>query len=178
MNIKRLLFLLYLSVFVSTPVISQADDNPYLVKVSSQDSIIHNLYKVISGDKGQQRDWDLFRYLFVPDARLIPTGLKQDGGFGIRSLSVEEYIETSGNWLVENGFFENEIARQSNSYGSIAQVFSSYESFRTKEDAEPFMRGINSIQLFYDGDRWWITTIFWMTEVPAYPLPESFDHKN
>ena len=178
MNIKRLSFLLFLSLFASNPIFSQSDVSPYLHKVQSQDSIIYNLYEVISGEKGQSRDWDLFRYLFVPDARLIPTGMEQNGGFGIRSLTVEEYIETSGKWLVENGFFENEIARESNSYGSIAQVFSSYESFRTKEDAEPFMRGINSIQLFFDGDRWWITTIFWMTEAPAFPLPENFDHKN
>lgn len=178
MKLKHLIVLFCLSLIASPQIIAQNEAITYLQKVKSQDSIIHNLYSVISGDKGQARDWDLFRFLFIPEARLIPTGLKEDGGFGIRSISVEEYIETSGKWLVENGFFENEIARQSNSYGSISQVFSSYETFRTKKDNEPFMRGINSIQLFYDGDRWWITTIFWMTEAPAFPLPENFDHKN
>src|SRR5215469_14094644 len=40
--------------------------------VRSVDAIVGALYDVISGPKGQARDWDRFRSLFLPDARLIP----------------------------------------------------------------------------------------------------------
>ena len=48
--------------------------------VESIDAIIAALYDVISGPIGEKRDWDRFRSLFVPDARLIPTGQGQGDG--------------------------------------------------------------------------------------------------
>lgn len=160
---------------ITVSAFGQDQKNDFLPKVSSQDSIIDNLYGVISGPKGEERDWELFRYLFLPEAKLIPTGVNRSGGFGTRFLSVEDYINSSGKWLVEKGFFEKEIHRQVQTYGAIAQVFSTYESFYTIEDELPFMRGINSIQLFYDGSRWWITNIFWMTESDDFPIPDKYD---
>jgi len=40
------------------------------------------------------------------------------------------------------------------------------------------MRGINSIQLFYDGSRWWIVSIYWQQESPEYPIPEKYLSEN
>ena len=59
-------------------------------------------------------------------------------------------------------------------FGSIAHVFSSYESFHTETDEEPFMRGINSIQLLNDGNRWWIVNIYWSQESKNNPIPEVY----
>jgi len=36
------------------------------------------------------------------------------------------------------------------------------------------MRGINSIQFFNDGKRWWILLIYWQHEVALHPLPEKY----
>lgn len=47
--------------------------------VKSLDGIIRALYASISGEKGVPRDWDRFRVLFAPDARLIPTSQNQEG---------------------------------------------------------------------------------------------------
>jgi len=76
--------------------------------------------------------------------------------------------------LEKNGFFEREISRKTESFGTITHAFSTYESRRTKEDAKPFARGINSIQLVNDGTRWWIVTVFWDSERPNNPLPEKY----
>ena len=65
---------------------------------------------------------------------------------------------------------ERELVRRTERYGSMAQAFSSYASYRRGE-TEPFARGINSFQLFWDGQRWWIMTIFWDSERPNNPLP-------
>jgi hypothetical protein len=70
-------------------------------------------------------------------------------------------------------FFEKEVARRTESFGNIAHVFSTYESRRKSDDAKPFARGINSIQLMNDGKRWWIVTVFWQGEGPGNPLPEK-----
>jgi hypothetical protein len=149
-------------------------DEKYLNKVSSIDLTIETLYKVISGDKGEERNWELFRYLFKPEAKLIPSGKNKEGEIEVRFMTPEDYISGSGKWLVENGFHEVNIANKVDVFGNIAQVFSSYESFRSKSDTEPFMRGINSIQLLNDGKRWWIINIYWMQESEDNPIPKKY----
>ena len=59
-------------------------------------------------------------------------------------------------------------------FGNIAHVFSTYESKHAKDDAKPFARGINSMQLLRDGDRWWLVTIFWDSEKPSNPIPSEY----
>jgi hypothetical protein len=76
--------------------------------------------------------------------------------------------------LEKEGFFERESARKTEAFGQIAHVFSTYESRHAAEDAKPFQRGINSIQLMNDGKRWWIVTIFWQGEDEKNPLPEKY----
>lgn len=142
--------------------------------VSSIEGIIAALYDVISGPAGQARNWDRMRTLFIPEARLIPTGKRSDGSFGKRVLSVEDYITSSGPLLEKNGFFEREIGRKIEQFGGVVHVFSTYDSKRTLADEKPFMRGINSIQLWNDGKRWWIITILWQSESPEVPIPEKY----
>jgi len=112
--------------------------------------------------------------LFHEDAKLIPSGSNRQGVVGVRYLTKDEYIQTSGKWLLENGFFEKEIGRKTDQFGNMAQIFSTYESFKTKKDTKPFMRGINSIQLLNDGKRWWIINIFWQGENPKQPIPKKY----
>lgn len=152
----------------------KAQDDPYAEKVESIDAIIENLYAVISGEKNEKRDWDLFRYLFTPEAKLIPTGANRQGVNGYRYMSPDEYVESSGKWLEENGFFETEISRELEVYGNIAHVFSTYESRYSASDEQPFARGINSIQLYNDGNRWWVMNIFWQGETAAMPIPNQY----
>lgn len=142
--------------------------------VKSVDAILGALYAVISGPAGEGRDWDRFRSLFAPGARLIPTSVRPDGGSVARVFTPEDYAQRAAEYLQQQGFFEREIARQEESFGNIAQVFSTYESRHAAEDAQPFARGINSIQLLRDGQRWWIVTIFWDSERPGNPIPTRY----
>src|SRR5438876_76909 len=147
---------------------ARADD------VKSIDAIVAAVYNVISGPAGKKRDWDRMRSLFVPGARLIPTGPRQAGGYGSRVLTVDEYIERASGLFEKAGFYETEAARVTEQFGQIAHVFSTYESRHTPGDAKPFQRGINSIQLMNDGTRWWVVTIFWQGEDEKNPLPEKY----
>jgi hypothetical protein len=171
---KKLGFILLLT---SLGLNAQAPKD-YSQNVATLDSTIETLYAVISGDKGFKRDWNLFKHLFYKDAKLIPTGKNEDGKTVARYMTPEDYIKTSGKWLEQNGFHEVEIKRSVETFGNITHVFSTYEAFRTKADDIPFMRGINSIQLFHDGMRWWIINIYWMQESEANPIPEMFLPEN
>jgi hypothetical protein len=142
--------------------------------VASMDAIIAALYDVISGPAGKKRDWDRMRSLFVPGARLIPTGPRPGGGVGSRVLTVDEYITRAAAFFDKEGFFEREVARRTETFGSIAHAFSTYESRHKPEDPQPFQRGINSIQLMNDGHRWWVLTIFWQGEDKEHPLPQKY----
>ena len=159
---------------ISITIQAQENTDKYLNKVQSLDSTIESLYVVISGEKGVARDWELMKYLFHPDAKLIPSGKNKDGVYRARFMTANDYIQSSGQWLVDNGFFEKEIYRVENTFGNITQVFSTYESFHSEADSTPFMRGINSIQLLNDGNRWWIINIYWTQETEASPIPEIY----
>jgi hypothetical protein len=152
---------------VTTPPADPAD-------VASVDAILRALYDVISGPAGQRRNWDRMRSLFVPGARLIPTGRRPDGSRVINTWTVDQYIERVGPRLEESGFFERELARRTERYGNIVHAFSTYDSKRLASDPQPFARGINSIQLWNDGQRWWVVTIFWEGERPDNPIPARY----
>lgn len=156
-----------LTVEAATPVANPAD-------VASVDSIIAAVYDVISGPAGKKRDWDRMRSLFIPGARLIPTGPRPGGAYGSRVLTLNEYIERSSGFFEKEGFYEKEVARVSEQFGQILHAFSTYASKHSPEDAKPFARGINSIQLMNDGKRWWVVTIFWQGEDEKAPLPEKY----
>ncbi|WP_339625809.1 hypothetical protein [uncultured Winogradskyella sp.] len=155
-------------------VLNAQDTKDYQHKVSTLDNTIATLYTVISGDKGETRNWDLFKHLFHKDAKLIPTGKTNNGTIAVRYMSPDDYINTSGKWLLENGFHEVELSRKTETFVNITHVFSTYESFKSKKDEAPFMRGINSIQLLNDGKRWWIINIYWNQESKENPIPEEY----
>jgi hypothetical protein len=155
------------SVAAAGPVVDPAD-------VTTIDSIVPVLYAVISGPVGAPRQWDRMRTLFHPQARLIPTGCRPTGECGAQVMRPEDYVQRADSMLRALGFREVEIARRTVRYGNVAHVFSTYESYRYDE-TEPFTRGINSIQLLWDGKRWWIMNVFWDSERPGNPIPAEFE---
>jgi hypothetical protein len=141
--------------------------------VGSIDAIVKALYDVISGPQGKARDWDRFRALCAPGARLIPAAPLKGGGAKAVVNTPEEYIEKATPAFEKTGFFESEIARRVEAFGNIAHVWSTYES-RHAEGEAPFVRGINSIGLLRDGERWRIVTVFWSSETPESPIPPEY----
>ena len=150
-----------------TPAAGPAD-------VASMNSIIKAVYDVISGPKGQKRDWERMRSLFVPGARLIPARTDKDGLTRTVMLSVDDYVRMASAHMEAEGFFERETHRTVERYGSIAQVFSTYASRHAASDAKPFQSGINSFQLLFDGQRWWVVNIYWQAARPDLPIPKQY----
>ena len=145
--------------------------------VESIDAIIAASYEVISGPAGRKRDWARERSLFYPGARLIPTATvpgQTNVDLAPIVLDVEGYIARVEPLFAKEGFYETEVARRTEQFGRIAQVWSTYESRHNPSEPKPFMRGINSFQLFNDGQRWWILSVYWQHESSQYPLPEKY----
>jgi len=179
-NFAVMLLSFALTVSAQTPTPTPTPPTPAAIPaanpgdVAAMVSIVAAVYDVISGPAGQKRSWDRFRSLFIPGARLIPTGRRQTGEVGSRVLTPDEYVTRSSPLLEQNGFFEREVSRRVEKFGNIAHIFSTYESRHKPDDAKPFARGINSIQLMNDGSRWWIVTIFWQGEDEKNPLPAEY----
>ena len=165
---KRLipLFLIVISSSASSQPKDYSDD------VKSIDAIIATVYQVISGEPGATRDWDRFKNLFTPDARLIPTRKSESGELIPKPMSPNEYVELFKS-RIPTGFFEKELSRKTEVYGTLVHAFSTYET-KEKNDGPVTNRGINSIQLFKDKNRYYIVTIFWCAESMGFVLPEKY----
>ena len=141
--------------------------------VKTVQAIVASLYSVISGGKGVARDWDRFKSLFVPGARLVPIRMARGSGHNDPIfLSPEDYIERSSGALNE-GFVESSVANRVEEFGNIVHVWSTYES-RHEAGGAAFARGINSIQLVKDGERYWIVQVMWDAERPGVVIPEKY----
>ena len=155
------------------PALAQPATGPRSADTVSPEAIVAALYDVISGPAGQARDWDRFRGLFAPGARLVPAAPRKDGSAPV-ALSPDDYVTRTSDAFVKSGFFEREVSRKVDGFGTIMHVFSTYESKRAAADEKPFARGINSIQLMQHGGRWWIVTVMWDQERPDNPIPAKY----
>lgn len=147
--------------------------NSYEADTRSVDALLSALYDVISGPAGQQRDEARFRNLFLPEAQLCAQVIDTSGKARVVYRSVTGFIEGMNRYTKEHPFFEVEIARRIQTWEGLVHVWSTYEA-RPAPDQPSFARGINSIQLFHDGTRWYVVNIYWMPEHEGATLPKKY----
>ncbi len=136
-----------------------------MTDLSTVEGILHAAYALLSGPVGQRRNWEQYRTLFVPGARLMPV-VSTGGPPRVRVLTVDDYIQRVEPIFAKEDFWEVETSREVETLGRIAHVLSHYESRRTA-DGPPFESGTNSMQLFFDDRRWWIVSVMWNTSRTA-----------
>lgn len=139
--------------------------------VSTIDGIIKAFYETISGGKGIQRQWSRDKTLYTSDIRFVGMS-EQDGKIRASIMNHTNYVNGTNEFFVTEGFTEREINRVVKKFGNIVHVFSVYE-FST-EDKKEKGRGVNSIELFWDGTRWWISAVSWDEERVGNPIPKEF----
>ena len=152
-------------------------ESAHSADVASVDAIVRALYESISFSPGGQPNYDRLRSLFHPGARLIPAKVEKNASIVV--LEVDTFIIKSREYVVlagqeRTGFIEKEISRRIDAFGNIVHVFSTYESDNGTGDPGSVQRGINSIQLVHDEDRWWVLTILWDVEKPARSIPPQY----
>ena len=139
----------------------------------SIDSLIRIFYESLSFPEGKSPDWDRFRPLFAsatsPCIRMtidIVMEMDREGFIAFFGGRVEKGTLKS--------FEEKEIGRTTEIYGSLAQIFSTYEKRMNLADGGKPTRGINGFQLFFNNNRWWISSIAWQDEIPKEPIPQKY----
>ena len=147
---------------------------------ASVDAIVAALYASVSHGPDATADFDRLRGIYLYVGMFIPP--KRAGTENFTVMDVDAFEERIRKAAAERkekgtpatGFFEREIARRTDCFGNVCQVFSTYESRHSPSDEKPFERGINSIQLLRDGSRWWIASVAWDAERPDNPLPKEY----
>jgi hypothetical protein len=166
---KKIFFLVLFS--ISTNLISQSKNISDSTAVNSIDGILKEMLSIISGEEGKKRDWDAFKDLFLPTANF--TVLSQDKSYPrpLETVNLENFIDSMKDAYYENGYEEKELGKVVNEYNGIANVFQSFYGKDSEGDEE---KGINSYQLVYFKNRWWIANMIWTFETNDSKIPKKY----
>ena len=146
---------------------------PRTEDVSTIDGIIHAYYDIVTIPKGAPRQWSRDRTLYIPDIRFVAIEPDKQKQLVPQIMTHQQFVDSSDAMLARTGFSEKEIHRVTERFGNIAHVFSTYES-RNTPDGPILQRGINSLELFWDGKRWWIANAIWDNERPDSKIPAEY----
>ena len=152
---------------VTTQTAQQSD-------VGTIEDLVQAVYDSISGPAGTPRDWDRFKSLFMPDAEMVLASPIVEGDPAPAAMHVDGYVEAVSGRFEAKGFFEQGISMRAETFGNAAHVWSVFESRRSLKDTEPLARGINSFQLIFNRNRWWIVSVLWDYERPDNQIPEEY----
>jgi hypothetical protein len=178
-------FRLAIALFLLTAVAAQAQmsrrrEPPPPADAASIESIVAALYASVCHAPEASPNWERMRAIFLPVGMLVPPRKPDEAIFTVIDVDgFEERYKKSVAARKEKGtpptgFFEKELSRRTDCFGNVCQIFSTYESRYTESDAKPFQRGINSIQLVRDSQRWWIASVIWDVERPDNPIPPPY----
>lgn len=150
-----------------------AQTAPAAPDLTTIDGTIKELYAVISRPTPGARDWDRFKNLFDPHARIVVNGMSgpEPARSYYGSLSPDEYKTQNASVLERTAFTERELGRETTVFGEIAQVASSYETTMGEAPNQRLQRGINFIQLYFRNGRWYIQSILYRPADAKNPIP-------
>ncbi|QQS41379.1 MAG: hypothetical protein IPM63_00035 [Acidobacteriota bacterium] len=152
--------------FGQAPKAGRSDD------VATLDAIIKAYYEVVSGPAGEAPDFERDSSLHHPNALISVASVDSKGNPQLSTMSLRGFYDRFGGTR-RTAFYEWEIHRRTERFGNMANVWSTYAA-SDKPGGKPFMRGINNIQLFHDGKRWWIVSWIYDSERPENPIPEDY----
>ena len=136
----------------------------------SIDTVIAEMYAMVSFVPGTRPDWTRQSEIFAPNARLVR--VNDDGVFEFTPETFRQNFESMIDSGVLPSFWEREIWRETHQFANVAHVLSAYETRRTRA-GDVINRGVNSIQLFERDNRWWISAMIWRRDGKAIQIPES-----
>lgn len=145
------------------------------IALSTIEGITNKMLEIISGPIGKERDWDEFRNLFTADANFGSKTMGADGRERIGSRHLEEFVRNVGPLYARDGFEEYTIGLQIQEFNGIASAFQSFYCKNLTGTYEN--RGVNSYQLIYSQNRWWISSVLFTNETEDTPLPNELLYK-
>jgi len=134
--------------------------------VATIDALITAYYESVSGHPGN-RDGERMLSLFIDGGKI---SINLTGDEPTHQLA-EDYLRTERFLTISTDFFEREISRDTQEFGYMANVISTYGISDAMENTDYTARGVTVFQLVKHGDRWWILSTMWQREGPELPLP-------
>jgi len=153
----------------ATPAPSVATIAPRPDDVGSVEGVMRAFYEVTNVAPGAPRQWARDRTLYVPWIRFVALGPGATGRTKVTVWTHDEFVAASDP-LMAKGFVEREIHRVTRRYGDMVHVDSTYEIL-PGPDSPTGGRGVNSLDLYFDGTRWWVASVIWQSEDAAHPIP-------
>jgi len=141
--------------------------------VSTLNGIMKAYYDVVTVKKGGKISYERDSLIHWPNVSVGSAGVNKNGKPAFYYMSLKEYHRRADPFLEKDGFYEREISRKVERFGSIYHVWSTYES-RNVPGASILERGINSVELFNDGTRFWILGWFFDSERKGNPIPKKY----
>jgi hypothetical protein len=116
------------------------------------------LYESISGKDDSERDWELSKSLFHPDARVSPNAFQDR----VRGVMTEDAFQADARpRIAPLAFFEWEVDRDVNITGEVASIRSHYQAAETPNGTPIIKEGVNHLILIKEDGQWHIMAIAW-----------------
>jgi hypothetical protein len=141
--------------------------------LASPKALVLALHDSISGPMGPF-DWNRFRSLFLPTASIGEAGTEPAGKPHITFQSVNDWILSVQNLRPQVSVLETVYKLRVEQFGSIANAFYSHSSVTT-EPGRTDIRRVNSCQMLYDGERWWIASVVWNVSPKDWDPPHDLE---
>lgn len=149
-------------------VVNKFGDN-----LSTLDGVMKAYYDVVTVKKGGKISFERDSLQHLPNVKVGWVTHTPNGSTGFKLATLKEYHQHADASLEREGFYEHEISRKVEHFGGIYHVWSTYES-RNSPNGKVIARGINSVELYFDGKRFWILGWFFDGESKANPLPAKY----
>ncbi len=167
---KQFLFYLAAITFMATENL-KAQSTSFENDAKTIDALMKASYEVVSGEKGTKRQWERDNYLHHPKAVYSFFDKEKQEQL---TMTLQEFHKETDQMVMGTSFYENEVNREVRIFGNIAQVWSTYET-RLEKNGKVERRGINSVQLIFENDRWYIISWIFCGETNNNLIPKTFD---
>lgn len=137
-------------------------------------SVITELYAIISGPAGHKPHWEREAELYLPSATMLRTTVDSEGHPQATIMLATEYPENFEKLIAGRAFYEVEVHNIIEVFGNIAHAFSTYEAWGDADKTIFLKRGINSIQFFFDGANWKVVSMIWDDERPGLSVDRKY----
>ncbi|WP_312923900.1 hypothetical protein [Empedobacter brevis] len=167
---KQFLFYVTTLVFMTTMNL-KAQNTSFENDAKTIEALMKASYEVVSGEKGAKRQWERDHYLHHPKAVYSYFDRKKQEQV---TMTLQEFHKETDEMVFNTAFYENEINREVRVFGNVAHVWSTYET-RLEKGGKVERRGINSIQLIFENNRWYIISWTFSGETDQNIIPKTFD---
>lgn len=142
--------------------------------LKTPEGVAAKMLEFISCEKGEEKDWDEYRNLFLPSAQKL--SYRPMSGQPLsrqtKTMNIEEFVRYAGPNYPAKGFEEIVIGLEVNKFNGIANVFQSF--YCKTPDGSYEARGVNSYQLVFLNNRWWIAHTMFTNETEDVKLPNKY----